>query len=63
MLSSLIKSAQELEIYAREAEAKCHRMMQILKPMFVTYEEDPPDVPEPIPVSSYPLDFIPPEGK
>eukprot|EP00554_Chaetoceros_debilis_P013949 CAMPEP_0194121672 /NCGR_PEP_ID=MMETSP0150-20130528/47889_1 /TAXON_ID=122233 /ORGANISM="Chaetoceros debilis, Strain MM31A-1" /LENGTH=1084 /DNA_ID=CAMNT_0038814207 /DNA_START=94 /DNA_END=3348 /DNA_ORIENTATION=- len=62
MLSSLIKSASELEVYAREAETKCHRLLQIIHPTFASYEyAPPPSIPDAIPVSSYPLDFTPPE--
>jgi len=63
MLASLLKTAQELEVYAREAEHGCAKLMQILEPMLLSYDEELPPIPERIPSTSYPLDFTPHEGK
>lgn len=61
MISSLLKSAQELEVFARESEYLCAKLIKTLEPTFIAYDEEPPQVPKAIPVSEYPLDFTPHE--
>ena len=87
MIASLLKSCQELEIYAREAEYGCAKvrslivaiswdriifkgsqltilkLMQILEPTLFSYNEKLPELPEAIPLTSYPFNFIPHEGE
>ncbi len=87
MIASLLKSCQELEIYAREAEYGCAKvrslittiswdrivfkgskltilkLMQILEPTLFSYDEKLPELPEAIPLTSYPLNFTPHEGE
>lgn len=61
MISSLLKSAQELEVFARESEYLCAKLIKTLEPTFLLYEEEPPRLPKAIPVSEYPLEFTPHE--
>lgn len=61
MISSLLKSAQELEVFARESEYLCAKLIKALEPTFVAYDEEPPQLPKAVPVSEYPLDFTPHE--
>lgn len=60
---SLLKSASELEEYAREAEYACANMIQMLRPTFDAYEIEPPALPQPLPLTAYPLDFTSPQCK
>lgn len=62
MIASLLKGAQELEEFAREAEYSCAKLIQLLQPTFLSYNLESPQQPEPISLGSYPLDFTPPEG-
>ena len=62
MIISLVKTASELEIYAREFEASCNNLDQLLKSTFHMYRLDPPALPTPVPLTAYPLDFQSPEG-
>lgn len=59
MVVSLLRSASELEQYAREAEYACANLIQVLKPCFELYKMDPPGLPQPLPLAEYPLDFTP----
>jgi hypothetical protein len=62
MVISLLKTASELENFARDAEFSCSNFAQLLKPAFhQLYQVPPPNLPEPIPLSAYPLDFSSPE--
>jgi len=61
MIVSLVKTASELEIYAREFELSCNNLDQLLKPTFHMYRLDPPALPTPVPLTAYPLDFQAPE--
>jgi hypothetical protein len=61
MTIQLIKSASELEQYAREAELACANMIALLKPTFDLYGIDSPRLPKPKPLTEYPLDFIAPQ--
>ena len=63
MIVSLLKSASELEEYAREAEYACANLIQMLRPTFDAYEIEPPALPQPLPLTAYPLDFTPPQCK
>ena len=63
MIVSLIKTASELEVYAREEEASCGNVEQLLRPTFERYEMTPPQLPTLVPLTAYPLDFRAPEGK
>ena len=62
MIVSLVKTASELEIYAREFEVSCGNVDQLLRPTFEMYKLKPPQLPAPVPLTAYPLDFRAPEG-
>jgi len=59
MVASLLRSASELEQYAREAEYACANLIQVLKPCFELYKLNPPGLPQPLPLTAYPLDYTP----
>mmetsp|Transcript_12515 Transcript_12515/g.22663 ORF Transcript_12515/g.22663 Transcript_12515/m.22663 type:complete len:327 (-) Transcript_12515:340-1320(-) len=61
MIVSLVKTASELEIYAREFEVSCGNVEQLLRPTFEMYKLKPPQLPMPVPLTAYPLDFRAPE--
>lgn len=61
MIVQLLKSASELEDYAREAEYACANMISLLQPTFEAYGIEPPSLPKPKPLTSYPLEFTPPQ--
>lgn len=61
MVMELLKSASGLEEYARQAEYACANMISLLQPTFEAYDVEPPALPEPVPLTSYPLDFVPPQ--
>lgn len=61
MIVSLVKTASELEVYAREQEVACSNLDHLLRPTFEAYKLAPPPLPKPVPLSAYPLDFQPPE--
>ena len=63
MIISLVKTASELEVYAREQEVSCSNLDHLLRPTFDTYKLAPPPLPKPVPLTAYPLDFQPPEGE
>lgn len=63
MIVSLVKTASELEIYAREFEISCEKVDAVLKPTFEMYKLSPPQLPMPVPLTAYPLDFRAPEGQ
>eukprot|EP00548_Thalassiothrix_antarctica_P000077 CAMPEP_0194141360 /NCGR_PEP_ID=MMETSP0152-20130528/10778_1 /TAXON_ID=1049557 /ORGANISM="Thalassiothrix antarctica, Strain L6-D1" /LENGTH=959 /DNA_ID=CAMNT_0038839957 /DNA_START=245 /DNA_END=3124 /DNA_ORIENTATION=- len=62
MVLSLLRSASELEQYAREAELTCTNLTQSLKTSFRAYKLDPPGIPQSLPLMAYPLDFTPPQA-
>ena len=62
MIVSLVKTASELEIYAREFEVSCGNVDQLLRPTFDVYKLAPCQLPMPVPLTAYPLDFRVPEG-
>lgn len=62
MIVSLIKTASELEMYAREFEVSCGNVDQLLRPTFDLYKLAPCQLPMPVPLTAYPLDFRVPEG-
>jgi len=62
MVVSLVKTASDLEIYAREFEISCGNVEQLLRPTFDMYKLTPPQLPMPVPLTAYPLDFRAPEG-
>lgn len=62
MIVFLVKTASELEIYAREFERSCGNLDQLLRPTFDMYRITPPQLPVPVPLTAYPLDFRAPEG-
>jgi len=61
MIVQLLKSASELEEYAREAEFACANMIALLQPTFQAYCIEAPLLPKPVPLTSYPLDFQVPQ--
>lgn len=61
MVMELLNSASGLEEYARQAEYACANMISLLQPTFEAYEIEPPSLPEPVPLTSYKLDFVPPQ--
>ena len=64
MIVSLVKTASELEIYAREFEISCEKVVDaVLRPTFEMYKLSPPQLPMPVPLTAYPLDFRAPEGQ
>ena len=62
MTVQLVKTASELEHYAREAELACANMITLLKPTFETYGVVSPPLPKPKQLTEYPLDFIVPQA-
>lgn len=62
MIVSLVKTASELEVFARETEMATGNVEQLLRPTFEMYKLTPPQLPNPIPLTAYPLDFRAPEG-
>lgn len=61
MVVQLLRSASELEDYAREAEYACANLIALLQPAFDTYGVPPPSLPRPTALTAYPLDFIAPQ--
>lgn len=61
MICQLLKSASELEEYARTSEFNCASMINMLEPTFENYDLEMPGLPEPVPLNEYPLDFVPPQ--
>jgi len=61
MIVSLVKTASELEVYAREFEVSCGNVDSLLRPTFGLYKLAPPQLPMPVPLTAYPLDFRAPE--
>ena len=62
MVVQLLKSASQLEEYAREAEYACANMISLLKPSFEAYGIEEPALPKPVPLTAYPLDFTAPQA-
>lgn len=63
MVMLLLDSAAGLENFARESEKSCALLIYLLNWAFKEYETKGPIFPKSIPLSAYPLDFSPPEGK
>ena len=61
MVTQLLKSAGELEDFAREAEYKCANMISLLQPTFESYGIEPPTLPKAEPLTSYPFKFVAPQ--
>ena len=61
MVVQLLKSASDLEEWARKSEYACANMISLLTPTFEAYEVEPPPLPKPVPLTSYKLDFVPPQ--
>lgn len=59
MVLSLLRSASELEQFARESEYACANLIQVLKPCVELYDCEPPTLPQPLPLTAYPLDYTP----
>ena len=54
----------ELEHFAREAEFLCAKLIQVLRPTYLTYQGlEPPSLPTALPLTSYPLDYQPSESE
>lgn len=62
MIVQLLKSASELEEYAREAEFACANMIALLRPTLEAYGIDAPSLPKPVALTAYPLDFTAPQA-
>jgi hypothetical protein len=58
MTKQLIKSASELEQYAREEELSCANMITLLKPTFDLYGIEAPQLPKPKQLTEYTFDFV-----
>ena len=63
MVMSLLKAASELEQFARESEYSCAVMVKLMKSTFYAYDIEAPILPNPVPLTAYPLDFDAPESK
>jgi hypothetical protein len=61
MIVELLKSASDLEDFAREAEYACANMISLLTPTFETYNVIAPSLPKPTPLTAYPLEFTAPQ--
>jgi hypothetical protein len=61
MIVELLKSASELEDYAREAEYAVANMITLLQPTFETYGVTAPSLPKATPLTAYPLEFTAPQ--
>jgi hypothetical protein len=61
MIVQLLKSASDLEEWAREAEYACANMISLLQPAFESYGIPAPPLPRPVPLTSFPLQFTPPQ--
>ena len=62
MVGHLLKSAKDLEDYARSAEYNCAICITLLEPMLEFYGIPPLDLPRaPKPLQDYPLDWISPQ--
>jgi hypothetical protein len=59
MVVTLLKSASELEQYARHAEYQTATLLQMARSTFQHYQITPPTLPQPLPLTAYPLDFVP----
>ena len=62
MIVQLLKSATQLEEYARDAEYACANVIALLRKAFIEYDVDPPPLPVAIPLTSYPLEHASPQG-
>jgi hypothetical protein len=61
MITQLLKSAKELEDYAKSAEYNCANLITLLEPMMRYYQVPPVTLPTPKPLEDYPLEFTPPQ--
>jgi len=59
MVLSLLRSASDLEQYAREAEFTCANLIEVLKTAYDNYKLEPPKLPQALPLVAYPLEFTP----
>jgi len=62
MIAQLLKSAKDLEDYAKGAEYNCAICITLLKPMIILYGIPPVTLPKSAkPLREYPLDYTPPQ--
>jgi len=62
MITHLLKSAKDLEEYAKSAEYNCAVCISLLKPMLMNYELGALELPKPPKsLQEYPLEFTPPQ--
>ncbi len=61
MITSLLKSAKELEQYANRAEYNCAVCITLLNPMLERYGAPKLSLPTPKSLSEYPLEYTPPQ--
>mmetsp|Transcript_56759 Transcript_56759/g.67994 ORF Transcript_56759/g.67994 Transcript_56759/m.67994 type:complete len:579 (+) Transcript_56759:220-1956(+) len=61
MITSLLKTARDLESFALENEHKCNNLTKLLHVAFNSYDIEPPILPEKKPLSAYPLKYDPPD--
>jgi len=62
MITQLLKSAKELEVYAKSAEYNCAICITLLAPMLDVYGIPPIGLPKASkPLDQYPLEFTPPQ--
>jgi len=62
MITQLLKSAKELEDYAKTAEYNCAILITLLSPMLDVYGIPPMGIPKASkPLDQYPLEFTPPQ--
>jgi hypothetical protein len=62
MITHLLKSAKDLEDYAKSAEYNCAVCITLLEPMLEYYGIPPLNLPTtPKPLQDYPLEYIPPQ--
>ena len=62
MILQLLKSATQLEEYARDAEHACANVIALLRKAFNEYGVEPPPLPVAIPLTSYPLEHASPQA-
>ncbi|VEU40589.1 unnamed protein product [Pseudo-nitzschia multistriata] len=61
MITQLLKSAKDLEVYASRAEYKCAVCIALLDPMVERYGIPPLSLPKAKSLDEYPLDYEPPQ--
>jgi len=62
MLTSLLRSSKELDVYASDADFLTKVFSEALTPMSEMYNLNVPLYPQPIALENFPLDFQAPEG-